>query len=412
MDKIGTTIYFGQVNHPLRRYLETHPWITFEFRLNQDRLWCLLGEATSKCQHLSGTPLQPGLASELSQVYLVKGAVATTAIEGNTLGEEEVQELLASKRRLPPSQEYLQREVENVIEALDGIDKEAHARARTGEPFVITPEWIREQNRLVLANLDHEDHVVPGEYTHAQLRAGNYRAAPPEDVALLVDRLCGWLNELLKPLADDNTAADMRFFHAFLAAVLGHLYIAWIHPFGDGNGRTARLLECAILVHSGVVPWVSSNLLSDHYNRTRSRYYKHLDLASRNREVLGFLTYSAQGYVDMLREQIGHVQRQQRKVAWINYVHEMMQSMPDGVTQKRQRTVVLGMPVDRGVRRAEIRRLTPELAEMYAGKTEKTLTRDVNRLQELGLLRRRGNLLYSCIDQMDAFLPIAKNCPP
>ncbi|MGH3693013.1 MAG: hypothetical protein ACRDRX_03265 [Pseudonocardiaceae bacterium] len=68
----------------------------------------------------------------------MKGAVATTAIEGNTLDEEEVEELLASKRRLPPSQEYLQREVENVIEALDGIDKEARARARTGEPFTIT----------------------------------------------------------------------------------------------------------------------------------------------------------------------------------------------------------------------------------------------------------------------------------
>lgn len=394
------------------RYLETHPWITFQFRIEQDLLWCLLGEAASKCQHLSGTPLQPELASELSQVYLVKGAVATTAIEGNTLDEEEVQELLASKRRLPPSQEYLQREVENVIEALDGIDKQARARAGTGDPFVITPKWIREQNRIVLANLEHEDHVVPGEYTHARLRAGNYRAAPPEDVELLVDRLCDWLNELLEPLADDDTTADMRFFHAFLAAVLGHLYIAWIHPFGDGNGRTARLLECAILAHSGVVPWVSSNLLSDHYNRTRSRYYQRLELASRNQDARGFLTYSAQGYVDMLREQIHRVQGQQRKVAWINYVHEVMQSMPDGATQRRQRTAVLGMPGDRGVRRSEIRRLTPELAEMYAGKTDKTLTRDVNRLQELGLLRRSGNLLYSCIDQMDAFLPIVKNCPP
>jgi Fic family protein len=227
-----------------------------------------------------------------------------------------------------------------------------------------------------------------------------------------VDRLCGWLNELLKPLAGADTAADKRFFHAFLAAVLGHLYIAWIHPFGDGNGRTARLLECAILAHSGVVPWVSSNLLSDHYNRTRSRYYQCLDLASRKPDVLGFLTYSAQGYVDMIREQIGRVQIQQRKVAWINYVHEVMQRVPEGPTQKRQRTVVLCLPVDRGIRRAEIRRLTPELAEMYAGRTDKTLTRDVNRLQELGLLRRRGNLLYSCIDLMDAFLPIAKNCPP
>jgi Fic family protein len=272
MDKIRPIIYFRQVSKSLR-YVETHPWITFKLRIDQDRLWCLLGEAASKCQHLSGTPLQPALANELSQIYLVKGAVANTAIEGNSLNVEEVQELLASKRRLPPSQEYLQHEVENVIDALNRIDKEARARARTGEPFVITPEWISEQNRLVLSNLDHEDHVVPGEYTHAQLRAGNYRAAPPENVELLMDRLCRWLNDLLVPLADANTAADMRFFNAFLAAVLGHLYIAWIHPFGDGNGRTARLLECAILANSGVVPWVSSNLLSDHYNRTRSRYY-------------------------------------------------------------------------------------------------------------------------------------------
>lgn len=394
--------------NPARRYLETHPWITFEYRLDQDRLWCLLGEAASKCQHLAGTPLQPALATDLSQVYLVKAAVATTAIEGNTLSEGEVQELLASRRRLPPSQEYLQREVENVIEGLRRIDDDA----RTGAPFVVTPDWIKGQNRVVLDGLDHEEHVVPGEYTSVQLFAGNYRAAPPEDVELLVDRLCAWLNELLRPLAEPDTAPDMRFFHAFLAATLGHLYIAWIHPFGDGNGRTARLLECAILARSGVVPWVSSNLLSDHYNRTRSRYYQRLDMASRKRDVLGFLTYSAQGYVDMLREQLGHVQTQQRKVAWINFVHEVMQAVPDGAAQKRQRTVVLVMPLNRGIRTSEIRRLTPELAEMYAGKTEKTLTRDVNRLRELGLIRRTSGLLYSCIDKMDAFLPTAKNCPP
>lgn len=157
---------------------------------------------------------------------------------------------------------------------------------------------------------------------------------------------------------------------------------------------------------------MSSNLLSDHYNRTRSRYYQRLDMASRKQDVLGFLTYSAQGYVDMLREQIGRVQAEQRKVAWINFVHEMMQKVPEGAAQKRQRTVVLCMPFDRGIRTSEIRRLTPELAEMYAGKTEKTLTRDVNRLRDLELIRRAGGLLYSCIDKMDAFLPIAKNCPP
>ncbi|MGQ0778249.1 MAG: Fic family protein [Pseudonocardiales bacterium] len=390
---------------PDQDYRGSHPWITFEFRIGQDVLWCLLGEAASKCQHLAGTPLQPALADELSRVYLVKGAVATTAIEGNTLTEDEVRELLESRRKLPPSRQYLQQEVENVIEGLRRIDE----AARTAAPFKVTPEWIKEQNRLVLKELDTEEHVVPGEYTEIRLVAGNYRAAPPQDVEYLIGRLCAWLAELLSPLEDPNTSNDMRFFCSFLAATLAHLYLAWIHPFGDGNGRTARLLECAILAHSGVVPWVSSNLLSDHYNRTRSRYYQRLDRASREGDVRGFITYSAQGYVDMLQEQLDRVQVQQRRVAWVNYVHEVMRQTPDGATRKRQLLVVLNLPIDHGVRRADIRRLTAELAEMYAGKTDKTLTRDVNKLQELGLIRRQGNLWWSRVDLMDAFLPIARN---
>ena len=39
---------------------------------------------------------------------------------------------------------------------------------------------------------------------------------------------------------------------AFLRAVLAHVYIAWIHPFGDSNGRTARLVEFGILTAAGV----------------------------------------------------------------------------------------------------------------------------------------------------------------
>ncbi len=200
----------------------------------------------------------------------------------------------------------------------------------------------------------------------------------------------------------------MRFFHAFLAATLGHLYLAWIHPFGDGNGRTARLLECAVLAHSGVVPWVSSNLLSDHYDRTRGRYYQCLDRASRDRDVRGFLTYSAQGFVDVLCEQIGRVRTAQRNVAWVNFVHETVSTTVDGPTQSRQRTLALALPTNRGVRRTEVRRLTAELAEMYATKTDKTLTRDLNKLVELGLIRKDGQLLWSRIDLLDAFLPITR----
>ncbi|MDQ2707538.1 MAG: hypothetical protein M3Z25_07825 [Actinomycetota bacterium] len=122
----------------------------------------------------------------------------------------------------------------------------------------------------------------------------------------------------------------------------------------------------------------------------------------------GFLTYSAQGLVEMLREQIDRVQQAQRNIAWVNYVHQTMATTVDGPTQSRQRALALSMPTDRGLRRTEVRRLTAELAEMYATKTDKTLTRDVNKLVELGLIRRDGPLLWSRIDLMDAFLPVTR----
>jgi Fic family protein len=383
-----------------RPYLKSHPWITFDLRIQMDRLWFLLGEAYSKCRHLAGTPLQPGLAQHLAGVYMVKGAIATTAIEGNTLSEEEFTELQSTRRRLPPSQQYLQQEVENVLEALGRID----ASARAGEPLDFGPSWIKEQNRVVLQGLELEDHVVPGRFTQVRVAAGNYRGAPPQDVEFLMDRLSTWIVGILTP-PDPNTDTDeARFSRSFLAAVLAHLYIAWIHPFGDGNGRTARLVECSILAHSGMVPWVASNLLSDHYNRTRSRYYSKLDRASRDRDVVGFIVYSAEGFVDMLREQIRDVQQMQRSVAWINYVHEQLRDDPAGPTAKRRRELVLAMPPGGVVRRAQLRRLTPALAEMYAGKADKTVTRDLNHLVRAGLIRRTASGYQACIDVIDAFL--------
>ncbi len=116
------------MNEP-RAFLESHPWITFAFSLEHNPLWCLLGEAVSKCGHLASTPLQPALAARLASIYLVKGAVATTAIEGNTLSEDEVHELIESGRRLPPSQQYLQQEVENAIRGLGQIDESVRGHA-------------------------------------------------------------------------------------------------------------------------------------------------------------------------------------------------------------------------------------------------------------------------------------------
>jgi hypothetical protein len=71
----------------------------------------MLGECQSKCEHIRDAPILPDTAKELFQLYLAKGVVATTAIEGNTITEKEALEHIKGKLRLPPSREYQGREI-------------------------------------------------------------------------------------------------------------------------------------------------------------------------------------------------------------------------------------------------------------------------------------------------------------
>ena len=74
------------------------PWITFEVDLTKmsPAFWMVLGEARSKCDHLAKVPMPPTYARELHEINLSKGVHATTAIEGNTLSEEDVAAILAA----------------------------------------------------------------------------------------------------------------------------------------------------------------------------------------------------------------------------------------------------------------------------------------------------------------------------
>jgi len=56
----------------------------------QPDFWIVLGECHSKCEHLAGVALAPDVDKYLHRVYLAKGVAATTAIEGNTLSEQQV----------------------------------------------------------------------------------------------------------------------------------------------------------------------------------------------------------------------------------------------------------------------------------------------------------------------------------
>ena len=106
-----------------RRYLKTHPWLTFKFDMSGIRAdtWILLGEATSKCEHLARSVMPPAFAQELNKIYVERGALGTTAIEGNTLTEREVREIMEGRDRVPPSRAYQKQEIENIVDLFNDI---------------------------------------------------------------------------------------------------------------------------------------------------------------------------------------------------------------------------------------------------------------------------------------------------
>jgi Fic family protein len=380
-----------------RIYLTTHPWLTFQVDLRKasPKLWILLGEARSKCEHIVGVPLRPSVSEELHKVYLAKAARATTAIEGNTLSEDEVRQIVEGTLDLPPSQQYLRREVDNIVAAYNSIlDELAVGPARP-----LTSRRINDFNRRVLDGLDLDEGVAPGETRTHSVVVGKYRGAPAEDCDYLLDRLSNWLNG--PDFSDEQLGTGL----AIVKAAIAHLYLAWIHPFGDGNGRTARLIEYQILVSSGI-PSPAAHLMSNHYNETRSEYYHQLDRSIRTDDgYLGFLQYALQGFVDGLDGQLKLIMYQQWEIAWENYVHDTFHGL-SSQTDTRRRHLVLDL--SKRVEPIPVRglsSLSPRLAEAYAGKTRKTLTRDVNALIKMGLIERTREGVVPLRHQILAFLP-------
>jgi len=387
-----------------RTYLRTHPWITFSLDLGvlPAEAWILLGEARSKCDHVGSVPLKPAYAEILYGIYLAKGAQATTAIEGNTLTEDQVAKHIKGELDLPLSKEYLRKEVDNIIKEANSIWN--NVRKETSEAAVrITPDEIEAFNAAVLDGLEVEDHVVPGKIRESvPVGVPGYRGAPAEDCGFLVEQLCNWLNDDWQ--LDEHDSLGV--IPAILKGVLAHLYLAWIHPFGDGNGRTARLLEFKILV-SGGVPTVAAHLLSNYYNETRTRYYRELARASESGgDVVPFLLYGLNGFVEQLVDQINLILSQQFLISWKDYVYESFKRDKSS-TRKRQRDLVLALTENhQPVGIEKVVTLTTDLALAYGKLSKKTLIRDLGTLQKMGLVRVTENREYQAnLSRMLGHLP-------
>lgn len=346
--------------------------------------WLLLGQCEAYVKAITKSAILPQDHQRLLLVSLRKGALATTAIEGNTLTEEEVEEILKGKH-LPPSREYQQIEVQNVIDALNQILQELVEENREA---LITKQLLKSFHKMIGQNLGQHFDAIPGHFRTDNRVVGAYRAPDHKYVERLMTEFCEWL------LKEFHYKDGQRFWECIIQAVVAHVFLEWIHPFGDGNGRTGRLLEFYILLRGGN-PDIASHILSNHYNETRPEYYRQLNNGRKNCSLTEFIEYALLGLRDGLVQTLEVVQESQFRIAWDRFVYDAFEKtkMKNRHVFKRRRKLMLTFPLDRAVTAEELPLINVEIARLYGGLSERTILRDAAELIEMRLLIRENGLL-------------------
>ncbi len=195
-----------------------------------------LSQLTTKKQELDkARPLPPELVKNLDEWFKIELTYTSNAIEGNTLSRAETALVVEKGITVEGKtlQEYL--EAVNHAEALTFI-KSLVGKKRTE----IKQSDILDIHCLILAKIDMDN---AGRYRRVPVRiAGSTVIMPnPVKVPELMEQFIDWLHSLL----------DL---HPVTISAEAHYRLVTIHPFADGNGRTARLLMNLLLMQGGYPP--------------------------------------------------------------------------------------------------------------------------------------------------------------
>ena len=227
------------------------------------------------------SPLLPKMEVKLHKTAIVKMAHHSTSIEGNPLTLEQVKDLLAGKEIA--AWEKDKKEVINYVKVLEYIDK-------LGEQGVIeiSNEIILKIHNITTRGILSSDES--GKYRKIPVAVVNgfgriaFQPPPENTIPNLMKNFISWLN---------STQANELY--PVLLSGISHYEFVRIHPFVDGNGRTARALATLILYLKGF-DTKRFFALDDYYNEDRKRYYSALQTVNRKTlDLTSWLEYFCEG---------------------------------------------------------------------------------------------------------------------
>ncbi len=303
---------------------------------------------------------------QLKQVFHLLESLASARIEGNhtTLADYVESKVVVAG----PGDEAAEplREIDNIEAAM----QEVEAVVQPGEP--LSEHLLRSLHALTVQGLVREGDRTPGAWRTGPVAIAQAEHLPPEAI-----QVPGYMQELVAFVNQPDAPK-----YDLMKVALAHHRFAWVHPFGNGNGRVVRLFTYALLIKYGFQVSAGGRLLNPAavFCADRERYYAMLAQADAGTDeaLEAWCTYVLTG----VRDELNKVDR------LADYKYLQTQVLLPALAHARHRQLITGQEeavLSATVKAGEVK--AGDLAAVMPGLNAAQRTYQVKKLVASGMLQ-------------------------
>jgi Fic family protein len=349
-----------------------------EYRDKFMEFFKICGDIIDTDEFIRDCPSFPYSTKNIVRDELMSAIGSTLAIEGITLREDEIKETL-QQTRLQDNLKRKQQEVLNSQNVYDYIQNEVN---NCEGKFIYKLEHVNQIHKLFTEKIEYIGNR-PGQYRNCTALFGEPRkkslCETYADIYTAMKGFIDWLNRETTELLNGSV---------IVKAIMSHYYLTEIHPFGDGNGRTARAVEAMVFYANKINPycfWSLANFWSTH----RNDYIVHLGNVRDTCGPMEFLMWGAKGYLEEVKRIKGRVLKKVRQLMLRDYVRylvdEKTQQKPEERINQRIRRIVELLTRSEKIALDKFRSY-PEYKSLYSGMATITQGRDLDKMKSLKLI--------------------------
>lgn len=340
----------------------------------------LLVEIKTIFNILKNIPLTPEINNKLKVELIKKSIFSTAAIEGNPLKENEVDEILNNNvENNKFNQNKSKQEILNLKTLYDKL-----VNANT-ENILISENQIKEYHYIITNNIDYQENS-PGNYRNTKVVVGDndhggiYR--PPvilEDIINLMKKYIEFIN-----------SDSMLKTEPLLRPAYAHFYLAMIHPFRDGNGRTSRFVEAWLLSKYGY--HFLAPILSNYYYNNIDTYYSVFSETRKEKNMTSFFKFYLKACISSLKFLSENINTHIYKIIFLDHINNLKNNNNISL---RQKTLLEFIFEDSQPISLNLFCSVAKYKLLYSNISTETIRRDLKKLKEIGILKQIDKNTYS-----------------